>query len=76
METDHEYEQWLQEDSEQELLEEYEIQKEEKPLVIPTHILFNRDSIELEIGSLDSEEKISVAKSARCVPVGTFRFVL
>jgi len=71
METDHEYEQWLQEDSEQELLEEYEIQKEEKPLLIPTNILFNNDSIELEIEPFDSEQKMVVGKSARCVPVGT-----
>jgi hypothetical protein len=71
METDHENEQWLLEDSEQELLEEYEIQKEEEPLLIPANILFNNDSIELEIEPFDSEEKITVAKSARCVSVDT-----
>ncbi len=71
METDHEFEQWLLEDSEQELLEEYEILKEEKPLLIPTNILFNSDSIELEIEPFDSEENIIVAKSARCVSVDT-----
>jgi len=71
METDHEFEQWLLEDSEQELLEDGEIQKEEKPLLIPTNILFNNDSIELEIEPFDSEQKIIVAKSARCVSVDT-----
>ncbi len=71
MEIDHKYEQWIQEDSEQELLEDGEIQKEEKPLLIPTNILFNNDSIELEIEPFDSEEKIAVAKSARCVSVDT-----
>ncbi len=55
METDHEIEQWLLEDSQQEFLEEYEIQKEEKPLLIPTKTIFNSDSIELEIEPFDSE---------------------
>lgn len=71
METDNEFEQWLLEDSEQELLEDGEIQKEEIPLLIPTNILFNNDSIELEIEPFDSEQKIIVAKSARCVSVDT-----
>jgi len=72
METDHEFEQWLQEDSEQELLEDGEILKEENSFLIPTNILFTNDSIELEIEPFDSEEKIGVAKSARCVSVDTF----
>ncbi len=71
MEKNYEYEDWLEEEEEQILLEELEAQQKEKPLLIPTNILFNNDSIELEIEPFDSEQKIIVAKSARCVSVDT-----
>jgi len=71
METNYEYEDWLEGEEEQMFLEELEAQEEDTSLLIPTDMLLTNDSIALDIEVDGTERKIAVSRNARCVPVAT-----
>ena len=71
MDTRYEYEDWMEEQEEQFLLEDLESQHEIKHISIPSNTLIINDTIELDIATDDTEQKIVVSRNSRCVPVGT-----
>ena len=49
-------------------------EKKEQSLKIPTNVLINSDSIELDLELTLSEKEVVLGRNSRCVPVDTFSF--